>query len=173
MMWLCAGAVGPRAALDYESARTHRAVVRATDGVTGAFADAALTVRVLDVNDCAPEFAHDEYRAAVSEAAAPGELVLAVRAADRDSGPGGNVSYSLAAADGAELPFAVHAGSGDVRVAAPLDAEARAAYHLLLTAADAGRPPLATTAHLFITGERRPPSPALLAILSQGYSRFI
>lgn len=150
--------MAPREALDYESTRELRAVVRATDGVTGAFADAALTVRVLDVNDCAPQWEHDEYRALVSEAAAPGELVLEARATDGDSGASGAVTYSLSAASGAEsaggeLPFAVHSASGEVRVVAPLDAEDRAAYHLLLAATDAGRPPLTTTAHLFIEGE--------------------
>ncbi|XP_068628013.1 fat-like cadherin-related tumor suppressor homolog [Battus philenor] len=78
-------AVVARGALDYEAAREHRLVVRATDGVSGTFADVAVSVHVLDVNDCAPEFAHDEYRAAVSEAAEPGDLVLRVRAADNDT----------------------------------------------------------------------------------------
>ena len=75
-----------RAALDYETAREHELVLRATDGVTGAYADAAVTLRVLDVNDCAPEFPHDVYRADVSEAAAVGELVVTVHASDNDTG---------------------------------------------------------------------------------------
>lgn len=81
-----------RAPLDYEAARSHALVLRATDGVTGAHADAAVSLRVLDVNDCAPEFARDLYRAAVSEAAAPGALVLRVEATDNDTG-----AYTLAA----------------------------------------------------------------------------
>lgn len=83
------GVLVARAALDYETAREHSLVLRATDGVTGAFADAALTLRVLDVNDCAPEFPQDVYRAPVSEAAAPGDLVLTLRAADNDTGEPG------------------------------------------------------------------------------------
>lgn len=75
-----------RAALDHETAREHELTVRATDGVTGAYADLALTLTVLDVNDCAPEFEHDEYRANVSEAAAVGDVVLQVHASDADSG---------------------------------------------------------------------------------------
>lgn len=81
-----AGVLTARAALDYEAARSHDLVVRATDGVTGAFADAALTLRVLDVNDCAPEFPRDVYRATVSEAAPRGELVLTLHARDNDTG---------------------------------------------------------------------------------------
>ncbi|XP_037297103.1 fat-like cadherin-related tumor suppressor homolog isoform X2 [Manduca sexta] len=155
------GAVAVRGTLDYETAREHELVVRATDGVTGAYADAAVTVRVLDVNDCAPQFTHDVYHASVSEAAAVGDLVLTVHAHDNDTGANGEVSYSLSAveaggeAGGAagEAWFAVEAQSGAVRVSAALDREARARHHLLLRAADAGRPPRLTTAHLFIQVE--------------------
>ncbi|CAB3222731.1 unnamed protein product [Arctia plantaginis] len=143
-----------RAALDYEAAREHELVVRATDGVTGAFADAAVTLRVLDVNDCAPEFPQDVYRAAVTEAASVGDLVLVVHAVDNDTGENGAVTYSLSAAEaGAAGAFSVDSATGAVRVAAPLDREARAHYHLQLGATDGGRPPLLTTAHLFITVE--------------------
>lgn len=83
---VCAGVLVARAALDYERAREHALTVRATDGVTGAFADVAVTLRVLDVNDCAPEFPHDVYRASVSEAAAVGDLVVSMRATDNDTG---------------------------------------------------------------------------------------
>lgn len=75
-----------RAALDHEATSEHALTVRATDGVTGAYADLALTLTVLDVNDCAPEFDRDEYRANVSEAAVVGDVVLQVHANDADSG---------------------------------------------------------------------------------------
>ncbi|CAG9791699.1 unnamed protein product [Diatraea saccharalis] len=147
-----------RAPLDYETAQTHELVVRATDGVTGAFADAAVTLRVRDVNDCAPELERDVYRASVSEAAAVGELVVAVRATDNDTGVNGEIEYSLSgygpeASAAPTAEFSVDARSGDVRVAAPLDRERRASYHLLVTATDRGRPALLTTAHLFISVE--------------------
>ncbi|KPJ14085.1 Fat-like cadherin-related tumor suppressor-like [Papilio machaon] len=154
-----AGAVVPRAALDYEAAREHRLGVRATDTVSGAFADVTVLVRVLDVNDCAPRFERDEYRVSVREAAPVGASLLTVQAADDDQGDNGNVTYSLSAwgsgaatvgAVGA-LPFAVGAHSGEVTVAGALDREQCAEHHLLLTAADAGQPALHTTAHLFIT----------------------
>ncbi|XP_059061183.1 fat-like cadherin-related tumor suppressor homolog, partial [Achroia grisella] len=143
-----------RAPLDYEAARSHALTVRATDGVTGAYADLAVTLRVLDVNDCAPEFERDVYRAAVSEAAAVGDLVLALVATDNDTDSNGEVRYSLSGVGGeAADSFAVEPATGAVRVAAPLDCETRSEYHLLVTATDGGRPPLLTTAHLFITVE--------------------
>ncbi|XP_052738209.1 fat-like cadherin-related tumor suppressor homolog isoform X2 [Bicyclus anynana] len=148
------GTLVARAALDYETAREHALTVRATDGVTGAFADLFVTLAVLDANDCAPDFGRDEFRATVSEAAAVGDVLLTATATDADDGAAGEVAYSLAAWGGAdEPPFAVDARTGEVRVAAPLDAERRAEHHLLLTARDAGRPPLLTTAHLFVSVE--------------------
>ncbi|KAL0839199.1 hypothetical protein ABMA28_015971 [Loxostege sticticalis] len=150
-----------RAALDYERAREHALTVRATDGVTGAFADVAVTLRVLDVNDCAPEFPHDVYRASVSEAAAVGDLVVSMRATDNDTGINGEIAYSLSGYNAGEsvTEFSVDSATGDVRVAAPLDCETRSSYHLLVTAADATRPPLLTTAHLFITVDDANDSP--------------
>ncbi|XP_032512432.2 fat-like cadherin-related tumor suppressor homolog isoform X2 [Danaus plexippus] len=152
------GTLVARAALDHETAREHSLTVRATDGVTGAFADLALTLTVTDVNDCAPEFDTDEYRAGVSEAAAVGDAVLRVRATDADAGDNGNVTYSLSAwgpegETGEELAFAVDPATGEVSVAGQLDRERRTAHHLLVTATDGGRPQLLTTAHLFITVE--------------------
>ena len=72
-------------------------------------------------------------------------------------GANGEVSYSLSLWGPAgtveqEAVFAVDAVSGAVRVAAALDRERCAEHHLLLTARDAGRPQLLTTAHLFIAG---------------------
>lgn len=81
-----AGVLVASAPLDYESAAEHALVVRATDGVTGAYADAAVTLRVLDVNDCAPAFPQDAYHVSVSEAAPPGFLVITLRASDADTG---------------------------------------------------------------------------------------
>ncbi|XP_047519236.1 fat-like cadherin-related tumor suppressor homolog isoform X1 [Pieris napi] len=143
-----------RGALDYELAQSHELRVRATDGVSGAWAEVAVTLTVLDVNDCAPEFERDEYHAAVLESSAPGDLVINVRADDHDTGANSEVQYSLSGLLGeAVSQFVVNASSGAVRVAAPLDAELVAHHHLLLTATDGGRPALLTTAHLFITVE--------------------
>lgn len=64
------------------------------------------------------------------------------------------MAYSLTAAPGGANEslalFRVDAATGAVRVAASLDAEARASHHLVLTASDRGRPPLRTTAQLFV-----------------------
>ncbi|KAF9405693.1 hypothetical protein HW555_013677 [Spodoptera exigua] len=129
------GVVAARAALDYEAARSHEL------------------------------FPRDLYRASVSEAAPLGDLVLTLHARDNDTGENGQVTYSLSEMNSAaEGAFVIDPSTGTVRVAAPLDRETRAHYHLLVTATDAGRPPLVTTAHLFISrkARSRQPDSALL-----------
>ncbi|KAG7305207.1 hypothetical protein JYU34_009245 [Plutella xylostella] len=139
--------------LDYESARTHTLTVRATDGVTGAHADVGVTVEVTDVNDCAPEFTKDMYRASVSEAAAVGDLVIVVKATDNDTGLNGEIVYSITGDWNTSKPLFYMDSSGGVRVAAPLDRERSPAHHATVTAADRGNPSKLTSNHLFITVE--------------------
>ncbi|KAL4703437.1 hypothetical protein ACJJTC_010025 [Scirpophaga incertulas] len=167
------GTLAARVPLDYESARRHSLVVRATDGVTGAAADAAVTVRVLDANDCAPRLPRAAYRLRVSEAAPPPLRLLADAARDDDSAvffswpkpyincsivlqvKNGQITYSLSGygSQPAAPEFSVDPHTGELWLVGALDCERRDAYHLLLVARDNGRPPLNTTAHVFITGE--------------------
>lgn len=81
-----AGSLVAAGGLDAERSGELQFTVRATDGVTGAHADVDVTLSVSDVNDCAPAFERDVYRADVSEAAPPGHVLLTVRAIDNDTG---------------------------------------------------------------------------------------
>jgi len=72
--------------LDYEVKRDYKLTVRATDGVSGVFAEVMVSVTVTDVNDCPPEFLTDTYNVSVSEAAPFGTSILRVTARDNDTG---------------------------------------------------------------------------------------
>lgn len=72
--------------LDFEQQRSHQLKVRATDSVTGIYAEVAVSVVVEDVNDCPPEFSQDSYHVNVSEAAPFGTLVMKLDAHDNDTG---------------------------------------------------------------------------------------
>ncbi|GBP81327.1 Fat-like cadherin-related tumor suppressor homolog [Eumeta japonica] len=140
-------------ALDYETAHEHALVVRATDAVTGAQADAALLVRVEDANDCTPQFEHEEYRARVSEALAPGALALRLLAADNDTGVNAELTYWLVEEEGASVGaehFLVDGTTGEVRVARALDRERCATHHLLVGVRDAGATPRSAVAHVWL-----------------------
>ena len=88
--------------VDYESTPTYRLLVSARDfGPESVSADAAVIVRVTDVNDNAPKIfintllASDTDVATVPEDARPGTFVAHVLVADPDSGDNGRVNCSL------------------------------------------------------------------------------
>lgn len=120
----------------------------------------AITVR--DVNDNAPEFITPS-ETSVGENVAPGTVLLAVKAVDKDEGRNGYVEYSLddvaaVDADGAPLGggqdddvmFSLGAADGLLRVAGRLDRESRPAYRITVTARDRGDPPRATTTDVLV-----------------------
>lgn len=72
--------------LDYEQKKQYELTVRATDSVSGVYAEVLVSILVLDVNDCPPEFTQDSYNISVSEAASFGTSVLRVSSRDNDTG---------------------------------------------------------------------------------------
>lgn len=75
--------------LDYESRRAYELTIRATDSVSGVFAEVLVSVLIEDVNDCPPEFSQDSYNISVSEAAPFGTSVAKVLTKDNDTGSSG------------------------------------------------------------------------------------
>ncbi|XP_050721222.1 fat-like cadherin-related tumor suppressor homolog [Eriocheir sinensis] len=135
------------ALLDYESSTSHNLTVRARDPFTGGHTDTHVTVTVTDVNDNPPEFSRSVFKGDVSEAAAPGHVVLQVSASDMDTGPGGSVRYScLRECDS----FEVRALDGAVILTKELDAETEAQHVLTVLATDSGIPQLSSTATVVI-----------------------
>ncbi|KAJ3596028.1 hypothetical protein NHX12_002437, partial [Muraenolepis orangiensis] len=102
-------------------------------------------VRVEDANDNAPAFAANRLALPpLSEDTAVGTSVVAVTADDADSGPNGDIRYSILAESNPGGHFAV-GPTGLVTVAVPLDREAVSAYELVVVAIDQGTPPLTGT----------------------------
>lgn len=60
--------------------------MRATDSVTGIFAEVTVAIVIDDVNDCPPEFSADSYHISVSEASPFGTLLSKMEAYDNDTG---------------------------------------------------------------------------------------
>lgn len=72
--------------LDYEQKQQYELIVRATDSVSGVYAEVPVSVLIQDVNDCPPEFPVDIYNVSISEAASVGSTVLKVSTRDNDTG---------------------------------------------------------------------------------------
>ncbi|XP_032878195.1 protocadherin-8 [Amblyraja radiata] len=149
------GRLSLAARLDRERAPALELEVRARDRghPPSAAAVCSVTVRVLDVNDNAPEIGVAPLvpdpvavpvTAVVSEAAAPGSLVALVTATDRDAGANGRVHCALSPPNGHFELRRAHGSSLLLLTAAPLDRERVADYNLTLVAEDGGAPPRRT-----------------------------
>ncbi|KAF2368089.1 Cadherin [Trinorchestia longiramus] len=144
------GILHTSAPLDYEAMTWHNLTVRARDPVTGGYADALVTVRVLDVNDNPPVFVDVALRTTVSEAAVLGTIVIRVPARDPDTGPGGLLKYSCL--DGCnDGHFSVLAAEGAVTVARKLDCDEDHSERIIkIAVTDSGLKPLTATTSVTI-----------------------
>ncbi|NXK93011.1 PCDBD protein, partial [Formicarius rufipectus] len=129
--------------LDFETAHTHELSVRATDG-GGLSAICNVLVKVLDVNDNAPELVVSSFSSPLPENTKPGTVVVLFSVRDRDSGANGKVSCAL----DEQLFFSLrpaYKNYYELVTVSTLDREETAQYILTVTAADEGAPPLSTT----------------------------
>ncbi|XP_069316795.1 cadherin-related family member 1 [Eulemur rufifrons] len=97
---------------------------------------ADIVIQLLDTNDNVPKFTSPYYIARIPENAPGGSNVVAVTAMDPDTGPWGEVKYSIYGT-GAEL-FMIHPTTGLIYTQpwASLDAEATARYNFYVKAED-------------------------------------
>ena len=90
------GVVSVTDSLDFEEKAHHQLTVRATDSVTGGFAETIVLFDVEDVNDCSPKFANETYSVAVSEAIPVETILVQLAATDGDSpGPNSDITFSI------------------------------------------------------------------------------
>ncbi|XP_062909211.1 protocadherin Fat 1 [Mobula hypostoma] len=130
--------------LDYERQTKHTFTVRATDSVTGSYAEAVIEIEVEDVNDNPPVFVEMVYSATLSEASAIGTSVVRVSATDADSGRNKVISYQFATIINGSEYFHIDTSNGLVTTARVLDYEQVQHYTLTIRAVDNGIPPLSS-----------------------------
>uniref|UniRef100_A0A8C7AJZ1 Cadherin-related family member 1 n=1 Tax=Neovison vison TaxID=452646 RepID=A0A8C7AJZ1_NEOVI len=97
---------------------------------------ADVVIQLLDTNDNVPKFTSHYYIARIPENSPGGSNVVAVTAVDPDTGPWGEVKYSIYGS-GAD-PFLIHPSTGIIYTQpwAILDAEATARYNFYVKAED-------------------------------------
>lgn len=132
--------------LDYEEsgAREIQIHVQARDmGPNAVPAHCKVTLKLLDVNDNAPEIVFSTVSESVSESAPPGTVIAMLSVSDRDSGENGRVTCEL---PGNDLPFRLKPSSlknyYTIVTESALDRERADAYTLTVVARDHGTPPL-------------------------------
>ncbi|XP_076387964.1 FAT atypical cadherin kugelei isoform X3 [Megachile rotundata] len=138
--------------LDYEQKKQYELTVRATDSVSGVYAEVLVSILVLDVNDCPPEFTQDSYNISVSEAAPFGTSVLKVSSRDNDTGINQQVRYAIQndTENSTDL-FHIDPEEGVIFLKRSLDHEAHESHHFTVIAIDRGVPSLSSTAHVWVT----------------------
>ncbi|XP_035678851.1 protocadherin Fat 4-like [Branchiostoma floridae] len=133
------GTIRTHRQLDREEDANHDFIVVATESVVWfgfpRKAYAVVSVRVLDVNDNAPEFGREAYTAHVSEDASGGDVILTPSASDPDDGENADIVYSKAEGDDT---FTVDPETGAVRVNATLDRETADRHLVVVQATDGG-----------------------------------
>uniref|UniRef100_A0A8B9H605 Protocadherin 10 n=1 Tax=Astyanax mexicanus TaxID=7994 RepID=A0A8B9H605_ASTMX len=141
------GRVEVAGAVDYEESNTHQIYVQARDmGPNAVPAHCKVLVKVVDVNDNAPEVSFSTVSEAVSESSAPGTVVAMLSVSDKDSGENGQVSCELLGDDAA--PFKLKPSFRNyytVVTDGQLDREVADSYTLTVVARDGGTPPLSTS----------------------------
>ncbi|XP_019061543.1 protocadherin gamma-B1 [Fukomys damarensis] len=134
-------------ALNREEISEYNITLTATDkGKPPLSSKTRVTLHITDVNDNAPIFQQTSYTVHVAENNLPGASIAQVRAFDPDSGPNGQVSYSIVASDlepRALLSYvSVSPQSGVVFAQRAFDHEQLRAFELTLQARDQGSPAL-------------------------------
>ncbi|MBN3308520.1 FAT4 protein, partial [Amia calva] len=130
-------------ALDRERQPIHQLVLTAIDGGNPARTGTThITVKVLDINDNAPQFEHALYEIPLSENSPKGSVVVTVKAIDSDEGLNGEIVYSFAThtSETVKQFFNIHPDTGEITVNGQLDYESSSSFKFDVRATDKGTP---------------------------------
>ncbi|XP_030196230.1 cadherin-related family member 1 isoform X1 [Gadus morhua] len=124
--------------IDYEkgSTLTFKLLAIEIDTPERFSATADIIIHLLDTNDNVPAFTSEYYVARIDENSPGGSSLVSVTAIDPDSGPWGEVKYTIYGS-GSDL-FSIHFSTGLISTQpwATLDAEARSKYNFYVKAED-------------------------------------
>ncbi|XP_046523326.1 protocadherin gamma-A1-like [Equus quagga] len=140
------GEISNKEPLDFEEYKIYPMEIQAQDGA-GLMARAKVLVKVLDINDNAPEVTITSVTTAVPENFPPGAVIALISVQDQDSGDNGHTICSLPK----NLPFKLEKLFDNyyrLVTERTLDRELTARYNITITATDQGTPTLSTEMHI-------------------------
>ncbi|XP_027697671.1 protocadherin gamma-A12-like isoform X5 [Vombatus ursinus] len=155
--------------LDYEESQIYEMEIQAEDG-GGLLTSTKVLVRVLDVNDNAPEVTVTSFVNSVPENSLPGTVIALLKVNDRDSGDNGHVTCSILG----HLPFKLeksYANYYSLAIDRTLDREQISMYNVTVTATDQGTPLLSTDTYIPLRIEDTNDNPPSFGQVS--YSAYI
>ncbi|GCB65959.1 hypothetical protein scyTo_0000515 [Scyliorhinus torazame] len=138
------GEIRVQGTIDYEEDDNYSLDVQAADNGSPAIGGhSKVLVKVIDVNDNAPEIVLKSVASRIPEDAAPGTVTALINVIDRDSGKNGQMHCEIPK----NVPFKLQTtSSGHYKVITSdmLDRETTPLYNIAILARDSGSPPLST-----------------------------
>ncbi|XP_026049720.1 protocadherin alpha-8-like isoform X22 [Astatotilapia calliptera] len=137
--------------LDFESEESYEIDIQASDkGSAPLRTDKSVLVKIVDLNDNAPQIEVTSFSKAIPEDARMGTTVALISVIDKDSGLNGKVICSF----NEEVPFKLSPSTHDnmysISTKSPLDREKQAIYDVTIVAKDAGTPSLTSVKSITI-----------------------
>ncbi|XP_037365014.2 protocadherin gamma-A1 isoform X41 [Talpa occidentalis] len=140
------GELSNKEPLDFEEYKTYPMEIQAQDGA-GLMARAKVLIKVLDINDNAPEVTISSITTAVPENFPPGAIIALISVHDQDSGDNGHITCSIPG----NLPFKLEKSVDNyyrLVTERALDRELTSRYNITVIATDQGTPALSTEMHI-------------------------
>ncbi|XP_069388117.1 protocadherin alpha-6-like isoform X22 [Paralichthys olivaceus] len=139
------GEILVKGSIDYEEKDKYDIEIQASDkGFAPLATEKSVIIKIVDVNDNAPEIEVTSLSSSIPEDSRPGTTVALISVNDLDSGLNGKVICSI----GENVPFTLSPSLQDKMYSlvtkSPLDREKQSHYDLTITAKDAGQPPLSS-----------------------------
>ncbi|XP_072120743.1 protocadherin gamma-C5-like [Mobula birostris] len=136
--------------LDFEESNSYSLDIQAVDhGSPAITGHTKVLIKVIDVNDNAPEIKVKSLTNQIPENAPPGTFITLINVIDRDSGQNGQVNCEIPR----DLPFMLQVSSTNYKliVSEKLDRETVSEYTINVSAWDFGSPSLSTNKTIYIT----------------------
>ncbi|XP_074505029.1 protocadherin alpha-8-like [Sebastes fasciatus] len=139
------GEITVKGLIDYEEKDKYEIEIEASDkGLAPLTTEKSVIIKIIDVNDNAPEIEVTSFSSSIPEDSRPGTTVALISVNDLDSGLNGKVICSISE----DAPFALSPSLKDKMYSlvtkSPLDREKESQYELTITAKDAGQPSLSS-----------------------------
>ncbi|XP_029959542.1 protocadherin alpha-6-like isoform X16 [Salarias fasciatus] len=131
--------------IDYEQRDKYEIEIQASDkGLAPLTSEKSVIIKIVDVNDNAPEIEVTSFSSSIPEDSRPGTTVALISVNDLDSGLNGKVVCSISEAVPFALTPSLQNNMYSLVTKSPLDREKQAYYELTIAAQDAGQPPLSS-----------------------------
>nr|XP_020498275.2 protocadherin gamma-A11-like [Labrus bergylta] len=139
------GEITVKGLIDFEQKDKYEIEIQASDkGIAPLTTEKSVIIKIVDVNDNAPEIEVTSYSSSIPEDSRPGTTVALISVNDLDSGLNGKVICSISG----DVPFTLSPSLKDKMYSlvtkSPLDREKQSHFDLTITAKDAGQPPLSS-----------------------------